>query len=389
MQDNFSWELKRYTQKIKLWREDGCITQEMANHFFQLEPPPPEEESDTYIVKAIQEKNLDYFSFFLHQYEEELNSLIRRTLAKDGNVRYNPEQFLDIKISCIEILHQLIFRYDPSKEAKFSTYAYRFVKNGIQKYLMQLESWSISSVSTYQKIQTVRWLSNNAGDVLSAVTQKYQCDLETAKRYVEEAARLGNRVDLYATDADGESIEETIPDYSWDYVEIIMDGIPAEAVAEAFDRLPRDEQYFLEKKLGICMQCGRTEPLEKGMTFDELGAIFEFTTANGAEKKYNRSLEHLAQLMTDDNTIRTVTLKQKSISRKDKRITVTLYEYQADGDGEWGEIEFDFTKNTVKILYLAEFETSKSHVYAKKAIEVILDSYGKKLPKKKLVAFPR
>lgn len=100
-------------------------------------------------------------------------------------------------------------------------------------------------------------------------------------------------------------------------------------------------------------------------------------------------MEHLAQLMTDGNTIRTVTLKQKNISRKDKRITVALYEYQADGDGEWGEIEFDFTKNTVEILYLAELETSKTHVYAKKAIEVILDSYNKKLPKKKMIAFPR
>lgn len=254
---------------------------------------------------------------------------------------------------------------------------------------MQMESWSISSVSTYQKIQTVRWLSNNAGDVLSAITQKYQCDLKTAKRYIEEAAQLGNREYLYATDANGEIIEETIVDSSWDYEEIVMNGIRAAAVQQAFAQLPPDEQYFLEQKLGICMRCGRTKPVGKGMTFDELGATLEFTTANGAEKKYNHSLEHLAQLMADDNTIRTVTLKQKSITRKSKKITATCYEYQADGDGEWGEIEFDFSDNTVKILYLAEFETSKTHAYAKKVIEVILDSYNKKLPKKKLVAFPR
>lgn len=93
--------------------------------------------------------------------------------------------------------------------------------------------------------------------------------------------------------------------------------------------------------------------------------------------------------MAEDNAIRVVTVKQKSVTRENKKIAAATYEYQADGDGEWGEIQFDFITGKADITYVAELDTSRSHAYAKRVIQIIFEDYKEKLPKEKLVAFPR
>ena len=123
--------------------------------------------------------------------------------------------------------------------------------------------------------------------------------------------------------------------------------------------------------------------------FDDLGAHFELTTANGAEKAYRKAVDHLTQLMVEDNAIGTVTVKKKKVIRRKKKIAAAIYEYQADCDGEWGEIEIDFENSTGKISYIAELDTTRSHRYANKAIEEILNSDLNDLPKRKTIAFPK
>ena len=137
------------------------------------------------------------------------------------------------------------------------------------------------------------------------------------------------------------------------------------------------------------MTCGNLGKWSDRLTFDELGAPFNITTANGAEKAYHAALDHLARLMVEDNAIRMVTVKKiRSTSRK-KKIATAIYEYQADNDGEWGEIHFDFEKRKAEIKYLAELDTTRSHVYARKAMQIIFDSYEEGIPKEKTVFFPK
>lgn len=38
--------------------------------------------------------------------------------------------------------------------------------------------------------------------------------------------------------------------------------------------------------------------------------------------------------------------QRKSVKRIKKKIAAAVYEYQADCDGEWGEIQFDFENGT-------------------------------------------
>ena len=63
------------------------------------------------------------------------------------------------------------------------------------------------------------------------------------------------------------------------------------------------------------------------------------------------------------------------------------YLYQADNDGEWGEIRFDFENGTAEIVKLADWDTVKSNVFAKMAIRFVQGLPETRLPKETIVPF--
>lgn len=68
-------------------------------------------------------------------------------------------------------------------------------------------------------------------------------------------------------------------------------------------------------------------------------------------------------------------------------LSFTIYEYQADCDGEWGEILFDFENGTEEIIRLADWDTMKTNRFTNKAIAYLLNCENEKLPKETMVAF--
>ena len=73
--------------------------------------------------------------------------------------------------------------------------------------------------------------------------------------------------------------------------------------------------------------------------------------------------------------------------QKEQKIAAAAYLYQADNDGEWGEIRFDFATGTVEIVRLAELDTVKSNVFARTAIRHIKSLPEAKLPSEAVVMF--
>ena len=68
-------------------------------------------------------------------------------------------------------------------------------------------------------------------------------------------------------------------------------------------------------------------------------------------------------------------------------IVAAIYEYQADCDGEWGEISVDFENGTAEIIRLPDWDTMKTNRYANRAIAYLLNCENEKLPKEIMVAF--
>ena len=74
---------------------------------------------------------------------------------------------------------------------------------------------------------------------------------------------------------------------------------------------------------------------------------------------------------TKINPAHTISLRQTECRKTGETITAAVYQYLADNDGEWGELRFDFENGTAEIVKLADWDTVKSNVFAKAAIQYV------------------
>ena len=133
--------------------------------------------------------------------------------------------------------------------------------------------------------------------------------------------------------------------------------------------------------------CQRNNQRSPKTLFEELAVMFKGSTASGAERAYRRAVDKLTELLVADGAIHAVRLKQKSKTKRKKKIAAAIYEYQTDCDGEWGEISLDFENGTAKIVRLADWNTMKTNRFANRAIEYLLNCENEKLPKETMLAF--
>ena len=133
--------------------------------------------------------------------------------------------------------------------------------------------------------------------------------------------------------------------------------------------------------------CQRNNQRSPKTLFEELAVMFEGSTASGAERAYRRTVDKLTELLVADGAIHAVRLKQKSKTKREKKIAAAIYEYQTDCDGEWGEISLDFENGTAKIVRLADWDTMKTNRFANRAIEYLLNCENEKLPKETMLVF--
>ena len=371
----YTWDMKGYASKYGFYTSENLSRRE-AERTLQLEPEPPKESDlNNYIIQAQQQKDLRYLSFFLHHYEKMLNGRIYSFWRSDGNERYDPERFLDYKMTCVVAVIERFSDYDPSTGADFTTYLYPFITDAILSCRMLEESWSVDSLDQYKKIRGIAWKYRTSGENTKKTISEYaaekNCKQETAAEYLNAAKGIRSRQSFYVSRQDEDS-EETGEDVSrddyWDYAEILWNGIKAEAIQKAFDALDYREQTLLEKRNAICMRCGRVSPMSSRSSFEELATLFERSGTSGAERAYRKALDKLTTILVEEGILHAVRLKRKNITRKKKEIATAIYLYQVDYDGEWGEIYFDFVNRTTEIRKLAEWDRMISKVFSKKAI---------------------
>ena len=153
-------------------------------------------------------------------------------------------------------------------------------------------------------------------------------------------------------------------------------GIPIEVIRKAFWSLKLDrDRELLEARLAIRMKDGEALSVQKQITFDELATRYGLTGPSSIKNALDKALQRFAEPLWKDGWIRAVTYQRVS-----KTKTAAVYQYQADCDGEWGEIIFDFKNGTAVIMKQAEWDSTKSNRYAKEVIRRFLD--GDEKPRK-------
>lgn len=98
MDTAWTWELSGYCAKYSFLTEPKGLTMREVERIFQLDPEPPVRGNlNDYILETVQSRDLRWFSFFLHHYENRLNGRVRRFLLREGLDRYDPERFWTTK----------------------------------------------------------------------------------------------------------------------------------------------------------------------------------------------------------------------------------------------------------------------------------------------------
>ncbi len=397
MSEERFWNTDEYASTAKFAVLDGAMTMRQAGRIFRLEPAPPKvEDINDYIISAVREKDMNYFTYFLHHYESRLNKRVYRFLLTEGIDRYDPLRFLDYKLSCVLVMLECLQNYVPDKGADFLTYAHHFIGNALLDCRRQEEAGSFKSLDEYKAARGIAWLYNNSGksakEVIAEYAAEQNCTEETAAEYLTLARQNRRRVPFYSTmqDEDSEETGEDVTcDDSWNYADILWNGIRAKEVQAAFDKLSYKEQDFLERRNAICMNCGRVMPWDERTSFEKLSTDYEYSSTSGAERFYKRVVEKMTGLLLAAGVLGVVELK---LTDKNKKIAAAAYEYKAvhryaNDDDEWGEIRFDFSVRTAQIVKLADGDLSRSNVFAKIAIRQILTLSVSELPKKLTIPF--
>lgn len=397
MSEERFWNTDEYASTAKFAVLDGAMTMRQAGRIFRLEPAPPKvEDINDYIISAVREKDMNYFTYFLHHYESRLNKRVYRFLLTEGIDRYDPLRFLDYKLSCVLAMLECLQNYVPDKGADFLPYAHHFIGNALLDCRRQEEAGSFKSLDEYKAARGIAWLYNNSGksakEVIAEYAAEQNCTEETAAEYLTLARQNRRRVPFYSTmqDEDSEETGEDVTcDDSWNYADILWNGIRAKEVQAAFDKLSYKEQDFLERRNAICMNCGRVMPWDERTSFEKLSTDYEYSSTSGAERFYKRVVEKMTGLLLDAGVLGVVELK---LTDKNKKIAAAAYEYKAvhryaNDDDEWGEIRFDFSVRTAQIVKLADGDLSRSNVFAKIAIRQILTLSVSELPKKLTIPF--
>ena len=312
---------------LPFYNADDLTMREVRN-VFQLDPEPPQMELNDYIREAVRHKDLAYFSFFLHHFEKRLNSVIYRFLTRNGIDRYDPTRFLDYKLEVLQMLLYCLPKFEPAQETEFLKYAKHYIQNGLLFCRMMDEAGSFASLAEYQRVRQIGAIYNNSGkrrtEVVSefAAQSGYKDESGSADELLSIAQRNRSIISLYRTEQDEDSEEtgeDVTRDDSWNYADILWNGIQAKAVAAAFDQLSYKEQWYLEKRNAICLTCGRVSPLSTQSTFEDLAVNFEGTAASGAERFYRRTLDKLRLKLLESRLVHTVTLKQTECRKRNKK----------------------------------------------------------------------
>lgn len=324
MSEERFWNTDEYASTAQFTVPDGAMTMRQAGRIFRLDPVPPKvEDINDYIVSSVRENDLTYFTYFLHHYESRLNKRVYRFLLTEGIDRYDPLRFLDYKLSCVLVMLECLPNYAPDKGTDFLTYAHHFIGNALLDCRRQEEAGSFKSLDEYKAARGIAWLYNNSGksakEVIAEYAAEQNCTEETAAEYLTLARQNRSRVPFYATmqEEDGEETGEDVTrDDSWNYADILWNGIRADAVQAAFDKLSYKEQTYLEKRNAIRMTCGRVGSWEERPTFEDLAVMFEGSTSSGAERAYKKALDKLTGHLVDAGVLGVVELKLTEKTKK-------------------------------------------------------------------------
>ncbi len=284
---------------------------------------------------------------------------------------------------------------------KANAFAYLYQRWGV-------EADDLIQVGSFALYQAIEKYDSTTGTAF--ITYAGTAVLNEMRQYVRNQQRLYiNRIQ-WQNQCSVVSLDERMKDESGSlYHEIAFDPtflkpeqvyIHKETMAElyeALDGIGERERRYLLYRYGFedGMEHSRIETAghfrftDSRMKLEEqnaLSAIRHELWVVIPEKRYTAAEDKLTRLLVSEGELHAVELRLKSQRKMGKKIKSAVYEYLADYDGTWGEIQFDIAKGTAEIVSLADGDTVKSNRFALRAMEQQFEQTGT-LPEKITLTF--
>ena len=288
-------------------------------HIYRLDPDPPKYENyqqyfDLYFV----EKDEKYLSWFLHYYENELNTKARGFVNEYAMYGH----FLDLKQAFVMGMMEALQRYDISRGVPFLVFKELPAMNAVHTYIRTMRTgYSVQSSYADEQLRKVMWQYAEHGyrydaETLTAISNETGISPKNVEEILQGGLLNMSMTDFYRHYGDEdseESLEEVAADGTSQTEELYFRIEKAEEVMAAFEGLNYRERAIVADHLGFCRDCYATHYYdtddldEKGkpkrkprreIPFIELAVEHGLASPDTADKTYRRALEKMRQKLS-------------------------------------------------------------------------------------------
>ena len=285
-------------------------------HIYRLDPAPPKYENyQTYFDLYFAEKDEKYLSWFLHYYENELNTKARGFVNEYAMYGH----FLDLKQAFVMGMIEALQRYDISRGVPFLVFKELPAMNAVHTYIRTMRTgYSVQSSYADEQLRKVMWQYAEHGyrydeEAIAAISNETGISTKNVEEILQGGLLNMSITDFYrhCGDEDSEeSMEEVAADGTSQTEELYFRMEKAEEVMAAFEALNYRERAIVADHLGFCRDCYATyyydtddldddgKPKRKPrikVPFIELAVEHSLASPDTADKTYRRALQKMLQ----------------------------------------------------------------------------------------------
>ena len=334
--------------------------------------------------------DLKALALFLHLFEPQINKVVNAAIKTYGQ----ESLYEDMKLACALAIMDALPKFDPNRGKIGSFLIYPMLHAAQEELRVMRSGFPISTKSTDPVLRKVMLLYHENDDrhdpeVLAEIGRQVNREPKTVLKYILDGTT--NEIIFEEDEKDKKKKkDDDNDDYlllkvrgnpEWEPENSLLNSEQSGLIVPAFAELPNVNRDIVSLHLGFCENCFR--PAKK-QTFEALALRNGRRSAQAAENIYYRSLNQMREELTERGFLHMVRL-----NRLKKTKAAVVYAYQADNDGEWGEIVYDWKTEKFTVTKLAELDLTKSQPFAKQAIRRIRHWIQREvLPKKDQIWFP-
>ena len=288
-------------------------------HIYRLDPAPPKYESyQTYFDLYFAEKDERYLFWFLHYYENELNTKARGFVNEYAMYGH----FIDLKQAFVMGMMEALQRYDISRGVPFLVFKELPAMNAVHTYIRTMRTgYSVQSSYADEQLRKVMWQYAEHGyrydeETIAAISNETEISTKNVEEILQGGLLNMSITDFYRHYGDEDSeetMEEVAADGTSQTEELYFRMEKAEEVMAAFEALNYRERAIVADHLGFCRDCYATyyydtddfnedgNPKRKHrrkVPFIELAVEHSLASPDTADKTYRRALEKMRQKLS-------------------------------------------------------------------------------------------